>query len=65
MDLIITTSEHSKAGFENTSYEKRDKNTNQPLGTIKLEKPIRVLFEGLDLDVYRKDKFDYDNVLPN
>lgn len=63
MDLIITTSEHSKAGFENTNYEKRDKNTNQPLGTIKLEKPIRVLFEGLDLDVYHKDKPDYDNVL--
>jgi glycosyltransferase involved in cell wall biosynthesis len=63
MDLIITTSEHSKAGFENTNYEKRDKNTNQTLGTLKLEKPIRVLFEGLDLDVYYKDKPDYDNVL--
>jgi hypothetical protein len=29
MDLIVTTSEHSKAGFEHTTYEKRDKNTNQ------------------------------------
>ena len=63
MDLIVTTSEHSKAGFENTNYEKRDKNTNQPLGNLKLEKPIRVLFEGLDLDVYKKVKVETDTVL--
>jgi hypothetical protein len=63
MDLIVTTSEHSKAGFENTNYEKRDKTTNQPLGNLKLEKPIRVLFEGLDLDVYKKVKVDTDIVL--
>lgn len=64
MDLIVTTSQHSKHGFENTSYEKRDKNTNQPIGTLKLEKPCQVLFEGLDLDVYKKEKYDYDTILP-
>jgi glycosyltransferase involved in cell wall biosynthesis len=63
MDLIVTTSEHSANGFRNTTYEKRDKNTNQPIGTLRLEKPIRVLFEGLDLEVYTKDKPDYDTVL--
>ncbi len=63
MDLIVTTSEHSKAGFERTTYEKRDKNTNQPIGTLRLEKPIRVLLEGLDLEVYNKVKPDYDTVL--
>lgn len=63
MDLIVTTSEHSAAGFRNTQYEKRDKNTNQPTGFLKLEKPIRVLFEGLDLEVYNKVKPDFDTML--
>jgi glycosyltransferase involved in cell wall biosynthesis len=63
MDLIVTTSEHSAMGFRNTNYEKRDKDTNQPIGTLKLEKPIRVLFEGLDLEVYNKVKPDFDTVL--
>lgn len=63
MDLIVTTSEHSAFGFRNTNYEKRDKNTDQPIGTLRLEKPIRVLFEGLDLEVYNKVKPDYDTVL--
>jgi glycosyltransferase involved in cell wall biosynthesis len=64
MDLIITTSEHSKQSFEMTSYEMRDKNTNQVTGTLKLEKPVKVLFEGLDLDVYKKHKYDYNTILP-
>jgi glycosyltransferase involved in cell wall biosynthesis len=54
MNLILTTSEHSKQGFLNSSYEKRDKNTNQPIGTLRLEKPIEVLFEGVDLNLYTK-----------
>jgi glycosyltransferase involved in cell wall biosynthesis len=54
MNLILTTSEHSKQGFLNSTYEKRDKNTNQSLGTLCLEKPIEVLFEGVDLNLYTK-----------
>lgn len=54
MNLILTTSEHSKQGFLNSTYEKRDKNTNQSLGTLRLEKPIEVLFEGVDLNLYTK-----------
>jgi glycosyltransferase involved in cell wall biosynthesis len=54
MNLILTTSEHSKQGFLNSTYEKRDKNTNQPIGTLRLEKPIEVLFEGVDLNLYTK-----------
>ena len=63
MNLIVTTSEHSANGFRNTTYEKRDKNTNQPIGTLRLEKPIKVLFEGLDLDVYTKNTPDFETVL--
>ena len=54
MDLILTTSEHSKAGFLKTSWEVRDKKTNVSQGNLKLEKPIEVLFEGADLDTYFK-----------
>ena len=63
MNLIVTTSEHSANGFRNTTYEKRDKNTNQSIGTLRLEKPIKVLFEGLDLEVYNKVTPDYETVL--
>ena len=54
MNLILTTSEHSKQGFLNSMYDKLDKNTNQKIGQLRLEKPIEVLFEGVDLDVYKK-----------
>lgn len=55
MDLIIVPSEHSKKVFEETSYQKHDKNTNQPIGELKLMKPVEVLFEGVRTDVYDKD----------
>lgn len=54
MDLIITTSEHSKAGFTQCFYDRLDKNTNQKVGELRLEKPIEVLFEGIDTAIYRK-----------
>jgi len=53
MDLIITTSEHSKKGFD-VVYDKIDNKTKQKTGVLKLEKPIEVLFEGADLNVYKK-----------
>jgi len=54
MDLNLVSSEHSKQVALASQFEKRDKNTNQVIGTIKLEKPIEVLFEGLDLNKYYK-----------
>jgi len=54
MDLNLVSSEHSKQVALASQFEKRDKNTNQVIGTIKLEKPIEVLFEGLDLNIYHK-----------
>jgi len=55
MDLILTSSEHSKKVFETSTYEKRDQNTNQTVGMLKLEKPVEVLFEGIRLDVFKKE----------
>ena len=54
MDCVITTSEHSKKVFELTKYEKRDSNTNSVVGALELQVPCHVLFEGVDLDVYRE-----------
>ena len=54
MDLNIVPSEHSKNVFLNTVYDKMDNNTNQKIDQLKLEKPIEVLFEGVDLEVFKK-----------
>lgn len=54
MDLILTSSEHSKKVFQESVWEKRDQQSNQVVGHLRLEKPIEVLFEGVDLDTYFK-----------
>ena len=54
MDLNLVSSEHSKAIALNSSFEKKDKNTDKVVEIIKLSKPIKVLFEGLDLNIYNK-----------
>jgi glycosyltransferase involved in cell wall biosynthesis len=53
MNLNIVSSEHSKNVFYQSQFEKRNKQTNALEGTIKLEKPIEVLFEGVNTDVYK------------
>jgi glycosyltransferase involved in cell wall biosynthesis len=56
MNEIWVSSNHSKEVFESSKFEKRDKNTNQPIGVIELQKPIKVLFEGAKTDVYKPIK---------
>ena len=52
MDLTLVSSNHAKKVFEETTFEKKDNNTNQTVGVIKLSKPVEVLFEGVDLTKY-------------
>jgi hypothetical protein len=52
MNLNIVSSKHSAEVLKNSSFEQRDQNTNQFIRTIKLEKPVEVLFEGADLTKY-------------
>lgn len=52
MDLILVSSNFTKEVIEHSVFDKKDKDTNQALGQLKLEKPVEVLFEGIDLDVY-------------
>lgn len=52
MDLVLTSSNHSKKVFEQSQYEMKDKNTNQTINNLKVETPIEVLFEGVDIGKY-------------
>jgi hypothetical protein len=59
MDLIIVPSEHSKYGFINSTYDKiKQTGDNKPekIGELKVEKPIEVLFEGADTEIYKPTK---------
>jgi len=59
MDLILVSSEHAKKGFTDTVYK------NDTTGNIMtLEKPIEVLFEGLDTSVFFKTS-DIDSSIEN
>jgi len=66
MDLTIVPSNHSKDGFVNTHYDKVQNTPDgkqQKIGELKLEKPIEVIFEGSDEDIYKpltKDEIDTD-----
>jgi glycosyltransferase involved in cell wall biosynthesis len=55
MDLVLTSSKHSKAVFENSIYEITDKRTNQK-GALKVTTPIEVVFEGVDTNKYYEKK---------
>ena len=52
MDLIITPSEFTKEVLVKTVYTQVDKQTQQKTGQLKLEKPVEVLFEGVDTTIF-------------
>jgi len=54
MDLIIVPSHHSKNVFLNTKFDKMDNNSKEKIGELKLDKPIEVLFEGLDTQIFKQ-----------
>jgi len=56
MDLVIVPSEHSKDGFVKSIYDKVQNlpdGRQQKIGEHKLEKPIEVLFEGVDDKLFK------------
>jgi len=53
MDMNFVSSNHSKTVFEKTVFEKKDKE-GKSIGVVKIEKPVEVLFEGVNLDIYKK-----------
>ena len=54
MNLNLVSSKHSKDVALSTNFNQQNKQ-GQITGQLKLEKPIEVLFEGLDLDKYYKN----------
>jgi len=54
MNLIIVPSKHSKDVFINTKYDAINQHTKQKEGVLELKTQIEVLFEGVDLEVFKK-----------
>lgn len=60
MDITLVSSEHAKQGFLNAVYEQRD-HAGNVVNILRLNKPMEVLFEGLDVDTF----FKTDTIEPN
>jgi len=61
MDLVIVPSEHAKASFVNTIYDKLNTapdGSQQKVGEVTVETPIEVVFEGADDDIIKPLKVD-------
>ena len=52
MDVTLVSSNHAKQVLQASTFTERDKATNAEIRSIKLEKPVEVLFEGVDLNKY-------------
>jgi glycosyltransferase involved in cell wall biosynthesis len=53
MNLNLVSSKHAKKVFETSSFEEKNEQ-GQVLRSIKLEKPVEVLFEGVNTNIYQK-----------
>jgi glycosyltransferase involved in cell wall biosynthesis len=69
MDMNWVSSKHSKKVFESMRYERKNNQTGQTVGTVQLQKPMHVIFEGVNLDIYKplkqKSLINLDNVKEN
>jgi len=54
MNLNLVSSEHAKAVFKNSKFEARNQQTGQVEKVIELTSPVEVLFEGADINIYKK-----------
>jgi len=55
MDMNIVVSNFVKEVFENVVYDKMN-DQKQKVGEVKMVKPVEVLFEGADEEIYKKTK---------
>tara|TARA_R110000851_G_scaffold100200_1_gene215740 strand:- start:853 stop:2205 length:1353 start_codon:yes stop_codon:yes gene_type:complete len=54
MDLIIATSNFTAEAITKSVFTKMNNETKQPEGELRCTTPVKVLFEGADLDIYHK-----------
>ncbi len=59
MDLVLTISEHSKNVFNFSKYTQKDQNGNV-MGEIKIEKPLEVLHNCIDNNIFKKLEYESD-----
>jgi len=61
MNLILTSSDHSKKVFLSSKFEQRNQ-AGHIMGAIELTPPVEILFEGADLNKYFKtiEKSEYN-----
>ncbi len=52
MDLTLVPSKFTKDVFIGTVYQQKDKNTNQVVGEFRVNKPVEILFEGVDTQIF-------------
>jgi hypothetical protein len=64
MNLILGSSEHTINVLRDSKFEKRDQQTNQPVGITEWKGDSEVIFEGADIETYKpvKSTFDLSNV---
>lgn len=60
MDFVITTSNFSKKVLENSVLEEVDQTTGQLINKYIVQKPVEVLFEGIDTNVFKKCESNFD-----
>ena len=53
MDINWVSSNFSKRTLESMVFDQKDPRTQQSVGQVKIQKPIEVLFEGVDVTKYK------------
>ena len=56
MDLIIVPSKFTKDVMVSTVYQEKNKQTDQIIGEHKIVKPVEVLFEGVNEEIFGKSE---------
>lgn len=64
MDLVITTSSFSRDVLLSTVYNEANKVTGKIVGQHRIEKPISVLFEGINTEIYNNTYNNFDLDIP-
>ena len=56
MDMNWGYSKHTETVFKNMKFDQVNQQTQQKVGELKLVKPLHVVFEGANLDLYKPQK---------
>jgi hypothetical protein len=60
MDLTLVPSKFTKDVLVGTVYQHKDKNSGNVIGEFKVTKPVEVLFEGVDVEIFLNPTKDVD-----